>query len=218
MSEFENIAKNYSKEWKNWTNTAQRIAQSQGFPAEWIRYGFWRWKNHPPKIKELAHQLSIPLNSSVAKTSSEALSVTFSPPLTNLKTETTIQGYFSRPINLDLALAFLPALGDIVYDQDRELLQITITKGNQSSTSLIFQSGDFSIAGPPSAIKRDAEALVKAIYRGLMCTNCGLCTTLCANDAILTASGKTRVNTKKCIRCGECLSGKCPTLYALQIS
>ena len=42
------------------------------------------------------------------------------------------------------------------------------------------------------------------------CTNCGVCVSECAVDAIAEKNGKHSIDSDKCIDCGACV-GVCPT-------
>jgi ferredoxin len=164
----------------------------------------------------LAQQLQIPLKASPAQTSRGELSYTLSEPRKASRTETTIQGQFTEPIALDQAMAFLPAFGNVLHDSERGLLQITVTTRKGTHVCLLFESGDFAVSGPKPMLAKTAEALVKVILRGMLCTGCGTCQTLCPQSAISLQQGRAQVDLAACTQCGACLRGKCPTLYAVQ--
>lgn len=216
MSELNSIAARYPTEWNRWYQAARTIAQRQGLPEGWLKHGFWRWKNHPPKIRELAQQLQIPLKAPPAQTSRGELSYTLSEPRKASRGETTIQGQFTEPIAPNQVMAFLPAFGKVLHDSERGLLQITVTTRKGMHVCLLFESGDFAVSGPKPMLEKTAEALVKVTLRGMLCTGCGTCQTLCPQNAISLQQGRAQVDAAACTRCGACLRGKCPTLYAVQ--
>jgi phosphoadenosine phosphosulfate reductase len=216
MSELNSIAARYPTEWNRWYQAARTITQRQGLPEAWLKHGFWRWKNHPPKIQELARQLQIPLKAPHAQTPQSQFSYTTSELRTASRTEATIQGQFTQPIALDRTMTFLPAFGKVLHDPERGLLQITATTSKGTFICLLFESGDFAVSGPKPMLEKTAEALVKVILRGMLCTGCGTCQTLCPQSAISLQQGRAQVDAAACTQCGACLRGKCPTLYAVQ--
>jgi phosphoadenosine phosphosulfate reductase len=216
MSELDSIAARYPTEWNRWYQAAQTIAQRQGLSKDWLKHGFWRWKNHPPKIQELAQQLQIPLKTSDAEVPQGELSYTVSEPRRTSRTDGTTRGQFTQPIALDQAIAFLPAFGTVLHDSERGLLQIMATTRKGAYVCLLFESGDFTVTGPNLMLGKTAEALVKVALRGILCTGCGTCQTLCPQKAISLRAGRATVDAAACTRCGACLRGKCPTLYAVQ--
>ncbi len=215
MNEFQLIADHYPDSWQKWLRTAERILKQQGFSKEWLQYGFWRWKNHPPKIKDLAGLLEIPLKRSTDLNHSDRLTYSLSKPVKTSQEERSIHGQFNQPIDLDLATAFLPALGESIKDNQRNLIQLTFNTKIGPCQALLFHSGNFMVSGPKKNVDEAAFELIKAVYRGMRCTNCGTCKSLCPNDAIFSKAEQVEINSEKCTQCGECLRGKCPTLYAL---
>jgi len=221
MSEFQALAARYPQKWRRWYRVALRIAQQRGLPEGWVKHGFWRWRKHPPKIREMAQQLGITLQTPSEGIPAERLSYSIRPPeRAEGSTRYTVHGSFTHPIPLGQAMAFLPALGEVLFDPNLGIARIEVRGGDGGPfICLLHQTGDFSITGPRKAdLEEAAEMLVKTVLRGLLCTGCGSCQTLCSHNAILLKDHRARVNPSRCNRCGTCLRGKCPTLYAFQRS
>jgi len=218
MSEFQAIAARYPERWERWYRVALRIARQKGLPEGWVKHGFWRWKKHPPKIRELAHQLGIPLQTLNEEIPAERLSYTILSKKEEGDPATyTVEGCFTHPIPLRMAAAFLPALGKVLFDSTLGIARIEV-RGNNGGplVCLLHQTGDFSISGPRKAdLEGAAQILVKTVLRGVLCTGCGSCQTLCPRNAILLKDNRARIDPHRCNHCGTCLQGKCPTLYAL---
>ncbi|MFX0170155.1 MAG: phosphoadenosine phosphosulfate reductase family protein [Candidatus Hodarchaeota archaeon] len=212
MNEFEIIASRYPNEWEQWISTAKQIAKKQGYDPKWVHHGFWRWKKPPPKVVELALKMGLDLEPSVADSSEALISYDYSIEQRGEPSGVLINGRFSKPINLVRAAAFLYALGDVVLDLERSMLEISLTGNNGSGHGFIFETGYFVISGEP--VKETAELILKTVLRGLLCTSCGTCATLCSSGAIVLEERQAHINNEKCIRCGKCLRGKCPSLYA----
>jgi phosphoadenosine phosphosulfate reductase len=215
MNEFQLIADHYPDAWQKWLSTAERIVKQQGFSQDWLKFGFWRWKNHPPKIKELAELLKIPLERSTELDQSDHLTYSLSKPVKTSRDESSIHGRFNQPIDLNLASAFFPVLGESIKDNQRNLVQLTFDTKMGVCHALLFHSGNFTVSGSKKMVEKATRELIKAVYRGLLCTNCGTCKTLCPNDAIISKAERVEINSERCTQCGECLRGKCPTLYAV---
>lgn len=214
MSEFDMIAACYPQEWERWYKVARSIAEREGLSEKWVKYGFWRWKKHPPKIVDLAKLLNVPLKAPSTEIPIDQLSYAISSPEKEPLSGSSIQGQFNQSIALDQAMAFLPVLGRIVHDLERDLIHIIIEE-DDGLTCRLFGSGNFIISGPENSLKRTAEVVVKTILRGMLCTGCGSCQTLCSPNAIILKYGRSQVDATKCTRCRACIQGKCPTLYAL---
>ncbi|MHA2314044.1 MAG: phosphoadenosine phosphosulfate reductase domain-containing protein [Candidatus Hermodarchaeia archaeon] len=212
MSEFEIIASRFPTEWNRWTSTAEKIIQKEGLSKKWLKHGFWRWKTPPVKIRELADTMKVelPSHESVQPKGSVSYNLSLTPDENS--EESLINGQFTTPIDLTIAAAFLPALGDVVLDLDRMMVELTIRDGKKPIKAFFFESGLFTISG--NITEKKAEQVVKTVLRGLLCTGCGTCQSLCSHDAISLDSSRALIIREKCTRCGECLRGKCPTLYA----
>lgn len=215
LSEFETIAMQNPQEWRRWTITAERIAKRDGFSERWVKYGFWRWRNPPPKLRDMAERLNIPLK--LPETNEKTFSFTIKSSVDSSATETRIEGQFSSPIAFEYAQTFLPILGEVVVDSDRNIIEVIIIDKTKRYRVLLFKSGHFTISGPKRRIEKIKGHFIKAIVRGVLCTGCGTCQSLCDQDAIVLKSGRALVLREKCSQCGKCLRGKCPSLYALQV-
>ncbi|MFX1565161.1 MAG: phosphoadenosine phosphosulfate reductase family protein [Promethearchaeota archaeon] len=210
MNELTIIADQFPSEWQRWESHAEGIAKRQGMTKEWLKHGFWRWKNHPPKIQELAHQMNIDLQSHSVDKEGETLS--FALEIDDEHDNKMIRGRFNKPIDILQATAFLPALGNVIVDLERRMIEVTIPKKESKMKAFLFESGYFSFSGP--ATNKIARRFARTVLRGVLCTGCGTCHSLCANEAISIKANQARIIEEKCSQCGECLRGKCPSLYA----
>ncbi|MFX1473965.1 MAG: phosphoadenosine phosphosulfate reductase family protein [Promethearchaeota archaeon] len=215
MSEFTTLQSSHPEEWRRWRKVATRITKQQGLSEKWLKFGFWRWRNHPPPIRKLARQLGISLTPETGETTLEKLAYTITS-ISEEDGEKILQGRFNQPIPLDLAITFLPALGDVLYDVDRGIVQVLSGKGDVQFRYTLFESGDFTIKGMGAILEKEAEVLVKAVLRGILCTGCGICLSLCHKDAIVLEHQRARIEKQKCIQCRACLMGQCPTLFGFQ--
>lgn len=210
MSELTIIADKCPSEWQRWESHAEEVAKRQGMKEEWLHHGFWRWKNHPPKIRELARQMKIDLQSHYVDQEREPL--TFALELEHEPNNEVVRGRFNKPIDIFRATAFLPALGDVIVDLERRMIEVTIPKKETKMKVFFFESGYFSFSGPVT--NKIADRFARTVLRGLLCTACGTCQSLCSNEAISIKANQARIIEENCSQCGECLRGKCPSLYA----
>ncbi len=210
MSELMVIADHCPLEWQRWQSNAEKVAKKYGMSEKYLTHGFWRWKTHPLKIRELAQKMEIELPSIDPNRTGETLSFVLESKDQHEKD--LIKGEFNEPIDLNRAVAFLPALGKVILDLERNMIELSITKKDEQIKAYLFESGHFSLSGP--VMKKDAVKFARTVLRGLLCTACGTCQSLCANGAISIDTSQGRIIEEKCIQCEDCLRGKCPSLYA----
>jgi phosphoadenosine phosphosulfate reductase len=210
MRELTIIADKCPSEWQRWESHAEEVAERQGMSKEWLTHGFWRWKNHPPKIRELAHQMNIDLQSKYVDQESEPLS--FVLEFEDEPSNEMIRGRFNKPIDIVRATAFLPAIGEVIVDLERRMIEVTIPNSESKMKAFLFESGYFSFSGPVT--NKIANRFAQSVLRGLLCTACGTCQSLCSNEAIVIETNQARIIKENCSQCGECLRGKCPSLFA----
>jgi phosphoadenosine phosphosulfate reductase len=65
-AEYRIIKELHPELYDKWNNYLHDWADNKGLSKEYIDYGFWRWRKHPPKMKLLARQLGINLPSTGA--------------------------------------------------------------------------------------------------------------------------------------------------------
>jgi phosphoadenosine phosphosulfate reductase len=208
MSELTIIAEQCPDEWHRWQSNAAKIAQRNGMSQKWLDHGFWRWKNYPPKIKELAQKMEIDLQPLHKQKTDELLSFVIKP--TEQQEKGLINGKFSKPIDLLRASSFLPALGDVILDFERKIVEVTISKKKSLIKASLFEGGQFTISGP--ATEKIANTFARTVLRGVLCTACGTCQSLCPNEAI-SIDKHARIIEENCNQCKECIRGKCPSLF-----
>ncbi len=216
MSEFTTIQSSHPKAWARWNQVALRIAKQHGLPKEWIKYGFWRWKNHPVPIRKIAEKLGVPLKAPSTEKVKRNIAFTISSIREDLEGGKLVQGRFNQSISLELVTAFLPALGEVVHDVNRGFIEISIITEDIIVKCLLFEGGNFVVSGTESALENTANLLVKAVLRGMLCTGCGTCLSHCTRNAISLEEQRARIDEQRCTSCTACLREKCPTLFALQ--
>jgi len=61
-SEYEELRRMHPEYAKRWDDLIDRWAKKKGLPGEYRRWGLWRWKALPPKMRELCRNRGIPVN------------------------------------------------------------------------------------------------------------------------------------------------------------
>ena len=60
-AEYEILREKHPELSDRWDAFLEKWADDQGLPKEYVRCGMWRWKSPPPKMRELAKEMGIPL-------------------------------------------------------------------------------------------------------------------------------------------------------------
>jgi len=183
-----------------WNEYLLTWAKENGLDEEFIRHGFWRWKNLPPKMLRLSEELKINTKFEPKK---EELSITVTGGVSPCKTggysmEGKITGLLPSEAR-DIA----NILGENVYSEDLGVLLIKAKGGSAK----IFSSGNISVNAPGNdEALAIFEATAKQIIRVKKCTKCGVCLRVCPVKAIV-LTPRLKIQ-KGCTRCGKC-TGSC---------
>jgi ferredoxin len=124
-----------------------------------------------------------------------------------------VKGQFSQPLDLLVATSFLPALGEVIVDLERQIVEVVIQRNKALVNASLYESGMFTLTGPVT--EEIVDQFAQVIQRGLLCTACGTCQSICPENAISLETGTARINEVLCSQCGACLRGKCPSLFVL---
>jgi cysteine desulfurase/selenocysteine lyase len=60
-AEYDILRKQHPELAGRWDAFLEKWAAEKGYPSEYIRYGMWRWKSLPPKMRKLAKEMGIPV-------------------------------------------------------------------------------------------------------------------------------------------------------------
>ncbi|MDQ1253187.1 MAG: phosphoadenosine phosphosulfate reductase [Euryarchaeota archaeon] len=189
-----------------WDSFLLEWAKNNGFSAEFIKHGFWRWKELPPKMLRLAEELGI---STLAKDKIEDFEIEVVGGISPCKA-----GGFSieagvRGIREKEALNLLTVLGNTVYAEELGLLMVKTKKG----TIKLFSNGNLLVN---SETKGEAVNLftetVKQFLRLSRCTGCGICVKTCPVGAAA-LEGKRPYVKENCTGCGKCTDSCVVTRY-----
>ncbi|MEE1136434.1 MAG: aminotransferase class V-fold PLP-dependent enzyme [Methanocorpusculum sp.] len=116
-AEQENMHKTHPEMAKRWDDFLNRWAADRGLPEEFISWGLWRWKEFPPKMKELVREKGLDLTEKPVKRSTPASVAHLMPEhqRENLVDDTVPEVPAIKEIDVEKVRADFPMIGDIIY-------------------------------------------------------------------------------------------------------
>ena len=113
-AEQENMHKTHPEMAKRWDDFLNRWASDRGLPEEFISWGLWRWKELPPKMKELVREKGLDLTEKPVKRSTPASVAHLMPEhqRENLVDDTVPE---IPKLDVEKIRADFPMIGDIIY-------------------------------------------------------------------------------------------------------
>jgi phosphoadenosine phosphosulfate reductase len=181
-------------------------AQRMGLSEDWVKHGFWRWKELPPQLKEIAKKKGIEL---IPKGSNEnSLNFVVTSGYRPCKQGgISAEGGFDGPVDLGRLehTGMLKAVGKASYMEGVAML----THGEDRAQ--IFASGSVTAR---SDSDKDARKLMKkvelSVRRALLCSGCGVCVGNCSHRSIKMKKGLAIIS-EGCVHCGKCID-VCPVV------
>ncbi|NPV61801.1 MAG: phosphoadenosine phosphosulfate reductase family protein [Methanotrichaceae archaeon] len=202
QSEFENTKETHPELYQRWNAFLLQWAKEQGLDRRFVELGFWRWKSHPPKIRELAESAGILLRPAAAAKDEARLEVVWGRSPCGL--EHSIEARLSLPEARPFAAVAnaLNMVGEVKFSEELGTALVKTEKGRVT----VSAGGHIMVVAP----EREAEELlrqtVKTIARVQMCNACGICEKSCPRGAIKVRDTIT-VDPRRCTRCGRCERG-----------
>ncbi|SDG10189.1 phosphoadenosine phosphosulfate reductase [Methanolobus vulcani] len=191
---------------KKLNNYLLSYAERMGLSEEWVKHGFWRWKDLPAPLKEIAKKKEINLVPQCKNEHNLHFTVTtgYRPCKQG---GISAEGGFDGPVDINrLELTgMLEAVGNTSYMEGVAM----VTEGENRAQ--VFASGSVTARADSD---RDARKLMKkvelSVRRAILCSGCGVCVGKCQNRSIRMKKGLAIIN-DKCTHCGECI-GVCPVV------
>jgi phosphoadenosine phosphosulfate reductase len=186
---------------KAWDAKLITWAEENELPKEFVRYGFWRWKQLPPKMKELAERIGLEVKSKRADTLELRTLKGVSPCATG---GYSVEAVLRMPETKELkqVAELLKTVGRVKPVEEFGVVMVDAGQGNAK----IFAGGQISAIGEnPKHATELFDRVSRAVLRANMCTRCGICVRACPTGAIsLGLSEPMVIDSEKCDRCGKC--------------
>ncbi len=181
-------------------------ADRMGFSEEWVKHGFWRWKDLPSQLKEIAKKKGIDLIPKGSNENSMNFSVT-SGYRPCKQGGVSAEGGFDSPVDLERLenSGMLKVIGNDAYMEGVAMVS------SDEDRAQIFASGSVTAR---SDSDRDARKLMKkvelSVRRAVLCSGCGVCVGKCIHRAVRVRKGLAVIN-EGCAHCEECIH-VCPVV------
>ena len=196
-AEYSRVKELHPEMHEKWNSYLLEWAKTRGLSEKFIEYGFWRWKELPPKIRRLAEEHGI---FTLAKENFKNFEIEVVGGISPCRSggfsiEAGIKGIREKEI-----ANYINVLGNTVYVKEMGILLVKTSIG----TVKFFSSGNLFVS---SETKEKAISLFKNVTKQLIrfthCTGCGICIKACPIEAIFLNERRLYVS-EKCIRCGKC--------------
>lgn len=186
--------------YRRWDTYLRDWAERRGLSGHYIDHGFWRWREHPPKMRLLAMQLDIDVVPQEAGAGDEAFKITVVSGISPCKAGGySIEGSAGgvRPVD---ALDMMRMLGKVRYSEELGVLVVRVGEGSIK----LYTDGTFQVNGGDRETTEELfEAAARQLTRAVKCTECRICEKACPMEAISFEDGHLKVG-DGCTRCGVC--------------
>jgi len=184
---------------KTWDVKLRAWSQEHGLPREFVSYGFWRWKEIPPKMRELAERIGVEVAPKRVDTLEIRVLKGVSPCAAGGYSVDAVLG-MPASVGLGRVGELLKTIGDVQLVED---FGVAVVRAGKASGK-VFAGGQVTAVGEtPDIASRFFDSVARAVLRANMCTVCGICVKACEKRAI-SLDGFIRVDEEKCTRCGKC--------------
>ncbi|MBN1678359.1 MAG: phosphoadenosine phosphosulfate reductase family protein [Candidatus Thermoplasmatota archaeon] len=184
---------------KAWEQKLHAWASENGLPSQFVQYGFWRWKQLPPKMQSLAGRLGITAMPKRADALGLHVVKGISPCAAG---GYSVEAVLRTPETKGLsdAAEILKTVGDVDLVEEFGVAMVH----SKNSDAKVFAGGQISSVGrTPEEAMRCFDSVARAVLRANMCTKCGICVRTCPEDAI-TLKDSIIVDERACTQCGKC--------------
>ena len=202
QSEFHALRATHPRLYQSWTAWLYDWARKNDLDRRYIDWGFWRWKRHPPKIRELAAEHNLDLSLAAAVGGEVELRAVRGRSPCGL--EYSIEAMLSAPQNHPFAsvAGALSILGEVKYAEELGAAVVETNKGRIS----VFANGQIMIIAGKEEAEELLQSVCRTILRVQLCTGCRICEKNCPRGAI-SVSHTLAVDGNKCNRCQKCSHG-----------
>ena len=184
---------------KAWETKLAAWASENQLPRDFVQYGFWRWKQLPPKMRALADRLKIDAKPKRADTLAIHVIKGISPCAAGgFSIEAVLD--MPQPQNLKQVAELLKTVGDVDLVEEFGVAMV----GGDMADAKVFAGGQISAVGETTKDSSEYfDRVARAVLRAHMCTKCGICVRSCPTGAIRLEDAIS-VDERKCNQCGKC--------------
>lgn len=182
-----------------WEVKLDAWASENDLPKGFIDHGFWRWKELPPKMKDLAERIGLDVRPKRADTIDLRVVKGVSPCAAG---GYSVEAVLLMPEakGLRRVAEMLKTVGDVRPIEEFGVVMVNARKG----ASKVFAGGQISAVGDtPKDASELFDRTARAVLRANMCARCGICVRACPNGAIKIVDA-IEVDSEKCDLCGKC--------------
>ena len=177
-------------------------AQDNELPKAFVNYGFWRWKELPPKMQVLADRIGLKVGPRRADTIDLRIVKGVSPCAAG---GYSVEAVLSMPEakGLKRSAEMLKTVGEVRPVEDFGVVLVR----SRTGSAKVFAGGQIVAVGDtPKDASELFEKVARAILRANMCTKCEICVRACPTNAIRLDDVIT-VDAERCNQCGKCTDG-----------
>ncbi len=183
-----------------WQSKLREWSERTGLPEDFVRLGFWRWKELPPKMRELAQRMDV----KVTPARSDRLGLRILKGVSPCTAGGySVEGVLScdRPSDLGRISEMLKIIGEPSLSEEFGVAMVD--RGDDRLR--VFAGGQISAVSttPKGASELFSEG-ARAVLRASMCTGCGICEKSCPSGAIALEENPV-ISAERCTRCGKCV-------------
>jgi len=198
-SEYQRLGELHPEMYERWNSYLLHWAREHALSADYVKHGFWRWRELPAKMTKLAEHLNVDTTPGQIE-GSFSIRVTsgFSPCKDG---SFSVEG-IEEGVTLNQAADVMNVLGRTVYSNELGMLLVE----TPSARIKIFSSGAIKVTGTTkeAALSAFNDAAVE-LLRVNKCTECGICLKICPVDAIEIGGKRGSLLIRdSCIQCGKC--------------
>ncbi|MCD4704389.1 MAG: phosphoadenosine phosphosulfate reductase family protein [Methanosarcinaceae archaeon] len=198
-SEYQRLGEIHPEMYEQWNSYLLRWAKKHGLSREYVKHGFWRWRELPAKMIKLAEHLNVDTRPRQTESSFSIRVTSGSSPCKDgsFSAEGVVEG-----VTLNEAAAVMNVLGHTVHSNE---LGMVLVKTPRASIK-IFSTGAIKVTGATkdAALSAFNDAAVE-LLRVNKCTECGICLKACPIDAIEIGGKHGSLFIRdSCIQCGKC--------------